>query len=890
MNPGSSLGHYRVVSKLGEGGMGEVYRAIDTKLHRDVAIKVLPGALTDDGERLARFTREAQTLAALNHPNIAHIHGLEESGGVRALVMELVEGEDLADRLARGAIPVDESIAIAKQVANGLEAAHDKGIVHRDLKPANIKVTPEGVVKILDFGLAKAVAAETDASALRDSGQGLADSPTITSPAHTRAGMILGTAAYMAPEQARGKPVDRRADIWAFGVVLFEMLSGRRLFAGETVSDVLAAVLTRSPDWQALPAGTPASVRRLLARCLESDPRRRLRDIGDARWDLDATPEATASLAPAHEPRRLRQALPWAIAALATLVAGGMAVLRPDQAASPSRTFHLDVMLPPGVEPGGNLNLGMAISPDGRTAAMVGIRGGVRRVFLRQLDSSDTTELPDFAGVNGAGFSPDGTSLGILLSSGAIELVTLADRQRKVLVRGGADVAGSIASFAWSASDVVFGRSTALWKLSSAGGSPQPLTTLDTARGEVLHTDAVALPVGRTILFVSLTTEPGAERIEAVDLDSGRRSVVVERASSPVLSPTGHLLFARDGALLAAPFDPATATIRGTPIPVLRAGAVEPRAAGGLRLKLSAAGTLLYEPAAFAARRVLSVGRDGAAKALDLPPGDYGFPRVSVDGTRLLVTVAESTLEAFDLARGTRARLAAAAWGTSFPSWTADASRVVVRRFGLPTSMMADGSGEPTRVPSLGTPDYPSGPGHDADSVVVSSVRPETSGDVYLVSLSGAFEPKPLVVTRAYEGGAHLSPDGRWLLYQSNESGQMEAYVRPYPALDRRWQVSEGGGLQARWSRNGAEIYYRSNGKFMAVAMQSTGAAPVFAKPVALFADEYAFGLGITAANYDVTPDGRFMLVGFNSRGAALRAVINWTEELKKIIADGGVK
>jgi serine/threonine-protein kinase len=877
------LGPYEILAPLGAGGMGEVYRARDTRLEREVALKILPAEVAQDPERLARFEREAKLLASLNHPNIAHVYGFEsatlaDGAPAHFLAMELVPGEDLAERLKHGAIPVDEALGIAKQIVEALEEAHEHGIVHRDLKPANVKLTPDGKVKVLDFGLAKAW--EGPGATSSD----LSQSPTL---AHTgtAAGLILGTAAYMSPEQARGRAVDKRADIWAFGVVLFEMLSGRKLFSGETLSDTLAAVLTREPDWSLLPPRTPAGVRRLLARCLERDARKRLRDIGDARLELSDAREASGRTEAAPTSAMWR-ALPWGLAAAAALAAG-WALWGRSGLETPARdVIHLDVAFPPDVEPLSTTPGGVAISPDGRAVVTVGVRDGVRRLFIRRLDRGEASEVPGTSGGTAAAFSPDGESVAFFPGSGSITRLSLADQQRKV-VASGADLSGGLL---WSPAGMIFTRGGALWIVSPEGGAPRALTVLDAARHEVLHDRPMVLAKGRLVLFTSLTTEPGAERIEAVSTDGGVRFVVVERATTPLWSPTGHLLFARDGALLAAAVDPMTAALRGAAVPVMPSGAVESSGWGNLVLGLSASGTLLYMPAGFNDKRVVSVSRDGAALALDLPGGSYTNPRVSPDGRRLLVENGGNVIEALDLARGTRARLTSAAFGTIMSTWTVDGNRVVFRRFNSPSWARADGSGDAAFLPAASVNDWPTSPGPDPDSVIVVRIRPETGGDVFLISISGAFEPKPLIVTPAYEGGAQLSPDGRFLLYQSNASGQAEIYVRPYPALDRQWQVSEGGGVQARWSRNSREIYYRSENRIVAVPISTSGAEPAFGKPVALFADEYDFGQGISNPNYDVTPDGRFVMLRRGPNGGKLRIVVHWTEELKRILAAGGAR
>jgi serine/threonine-protein kinase len=454
-------------------------------------------------------------------------------------------------------------------------------------------------------------------------------------------------------------------------------------------------------------------------------------------------------------------------------------------------------------------------------------------------------------------------------------------------VTGGVDIGSSIA---WGASGIVYVRRGGLSIVSPQGGPPRVLTTLDAARHEVLHADPLVLPGGRTVLFSSHTTQPGAERIEAVSTSEGSRSVIVERAVTPTWSATGHLLFARDGAVLAAPFDSASATLRGAAMPVIREGVVGTQRSGTLGLRLSPAGTLAFIPSDTGINRVVSVGRDGAALPLNLPLARHTNPRLSPDGRRLLVATSDAFLEALDLTRGTRVRLTAAAPGTYFPSWTADGQRVVFRRYNSPFWVAADGSGKQGLVPGTVTNDFPSAPGPDPDSVIVVRGSPDTSGDIFLISISGRFAPRPLVATRAYEGGPQLSPDGRFLLYQSNESGQFEVYVRRYPILDRSWQASEGGGVQPRWGAAGREIVYRNGRSVMAVTFEAAGAEPVFRRPVALFADDYDFGQGTSIANYDVTARGDLIMLRREPDAGRVRGVLNWSEELKRILATGGVR
>ena len=877
LSAGTKLGPYEIQSPLGAGGMGEVYRARDSKLGRDIALKVIPQEFVWDTQRMARFKREAQVLASLNHPNIAAIHGLEESRRGPALVMELVEGPTLAERIKKGPIPLEEALPIAKQMAEALEYAQERGIIHRDLKPANIKLTVDGKIKLLDFGLAKALqgdAAAKDAS----------NSPTLTHAA-SEAGTILGTAAYMSPEQAKGKAVDRRADIWAFGVVLFEMLTGRQLFAGDTATEILAAVVRDEPHWQLLPKEVPRHVRELLRRCLVKDDKRRLRDIGEARLQLEIASDETHETPSVPPPKGFWRLFPWAIAGSVIVIAAWALPHRGADMAS-REVMHLDIAYPANVEAVSGLPGGFAVSPDGRSVAMVGVRDGVRRLYIRRLDHAEAIEVSDKTSVNSAAFSPDSTSVAIIPGSTLLTRVSLADQQRAI-VASSADLNGSVG---WGSEKIIYTRAGALWIVPAQGGETKQLTVLDTARHEVLHCDPVVLPAAHAVLFSSLTTESGTERIEAVSLDGLKRWVVIEHAIRPVWSPTGHLLFGRDGAVWAVLFDPKSATVRGAAVTVIPSGVVGTQISGSPAFQLSANGTLVFVPADFDYKRVVSVGRDGSEVALNLPPDRYGVPRISPDGRRLLVESKMNVIETLDLVRGTRAMLTAAALGTSFATWTADSEGVVFRRFNVPFWAAADGSGKTGALPAGLANDFPSSPGPDPDSILAVRLQPQTSGDIFLMSISGKFPPKPLVVTPAYDGGPQLSPDRRWMVYQSNESGQPEIYVRRYPALDRQWQISDDGGVQARWSTASREIYYRNGKHMMAVTLDGSGAEPTFGKPTALFADEYDFGQGISIANYDVTRDGRFIMLRRGTQGNSLRVVINWTEELKQILAAGGAR
>ena len=577
LTPGSRLGPYEITAPIGAGGMGEVFRARDTKLGRDVAIKVLPAALAHDAERVGRFRREAQILATLNHPNIAAIYGLEEANGTVGLVMELVAGNDLAQRLRGGAVPVEEAIAIAKQIAGALEEAHEKGIVHRDLKPANVKVTPDGKVKVLDFGLAKALEGEAGSSS--NPGD-VSQSPTMSRHA-TEAGLILGTAPYMSPEQARGKPVDKRADIWSFGVVLFEMLTGERLFSGETVSDVLAAVLTREPDWKALPAATPPGLSRLLRRCLERDPKRRLHDIADAGFDLedsllgggDGSDTAKGSIAP--PPARPRAFLLGGALVLTLFGVwfGGLLARRLDSRATPG-TFHLATVLPQATDLVRQAS-GFALSPDGARVVFRHEQDGKRGLFIRPLDSLSVAFIPGTDEGMGPIFSPDGRSLAFFSTPVGSEQGGL----HRIKVEGGAPLrladsgTSAVAGFTFTGhwtedGQILFsGSEPVVQRIPAAGGPVTAVTALDAPRGEQRHTQPRSLPGGRGVLYVAVMGD-GRQDVMVARGDGSKGRVLVERAMSPAYSPTGHLLFVLETTLFAAPFDPDKLETTAAPSPV----------------------------------------------------------------------------------------------------------------------------------------------------------------------------------------------------------------------------------------------------------------------------------------------------------------------------------
>jgi serine/threonine protein kinase/Tol biopolymer transport system component len=874
---GQQIGHYRIEGVLGAGGMGIVYRGRDTKLNRDVALKILPDAFANDPDRLARFKREAHVLASLNHPNIAAIYGFEDSGSTHALVLELVEGPTLGDRIAKGPLPLDEALPIAKQIAEALEVAHEHGIVHRDLKPANVSVLHDGTVKVLDFGLAKLISSPVAPDAE------LSASPTL-SIAGTTAGVILGTVAYMSPEQARGKPIDRRTDIWAFGCVLFEMLTGTRAFDGDDISATLAEILKSDPDWNALPAGIPPVLRRLLARCLKKDPKDRLQAIGDARIEItDAIAgggESSTRSAVVHPRAAWRHSLPWAVAALLAIALAGTLLLRERTRYASSGTTRLELMLPLSTDLASNGWPAVSISPDGSQIAFVASVRGVRRVFVRRFNQFDAAPLTIGSNINVCFFSPDGGWIAVITNGGDIRRVSLAN--------GVVDRVASEADFpaggAWTPDDrIVFGRNGALWQVAASGGSPVQLTQLDTAKGERLH--AFPTVAGRTILFTVVTgSGEGAAHIEALNPATGERHVLVDAARSPVYAPSGHLLFFRDGALLAAPFDATRLQVTGSSVRVLDNIAVN--FLGIPEVALSPSGVLAYASSTNATRRLVWVNRQGAEEPITSTARSYENPRLSPDGRRI-VTEVSGKLWIHDLVRSTFTGLTTEdTVGNSFAAWTPDSRRVLFRSLTGIHVIDADGNGHAQPIAGTKVSDVPTSVSPDGS--LLAFVRQNTTtagnGDQFLLALSGSPNPRPIVATPDYDGGGQFSPDGRWLAYVSQEPGRSEVYVHPYPGPDRKVPVSTDGGTHPRWRRDGKELFYRSEDKMLAVKVSMQGNDIVLSQPMTLFERHYSLGTAATIANYDVSLDGqRFLMVKDDASSDRLNVVLNWFEELRRL-------
>ena len=873
---GQRLGVYEILELIGIGGMGEVYRARDTRLARDVAIKVLPRLFSADPERLARFEREARLLASLNHPHIGAIYGFEETAGVHALILELVEGPTLGERLQRGRVPIAEAVRIAGQIALALESAHQRGVVHRDLKPQNIKVKPDGIVKVLDFGLGKAaIPAAEDVDV----------SPSPTTPVdRTREGTILGTTRYMSPEQSRGHEVDKRTDIWAFGCVLYEMLSGSAAFAAETISDTVAAVLKQDPDWHALPAATPPAIRSLLRRCLEKDPVNRLHDIADARIEIqEAVKEPIAVSVAGRYPRKVRwrNMIPWVVAAASVVMALLVVQQRSRGTGSAGGSVtRLDLDLPAGVELVTVYPPGVVLSPDGTRIAFVGVFRGLRQLYTRRLDQFDTVPIRGTEKANAVFMSPDGRSLGLITADLSLKRVSLADGLVTTIEHDAEFSAGA----AWGADDrITFVRAGALWQVPASGGPAKQLTTLDSGKRELLHAWPSVIAQGRVLLFASITgSNRGASHIEALSLATGKRRVVVESGTFPLYVPGGYLVFFRDGALLGAPFDPDRLEVTGPVSRVLENLAVgttmdAPFAA------LSDTGSLAYAPSDAGTARLVWVSRQGVEQPITDTTRRYQYPRLASDGRRTAVASA-GDLWIQDAERATFTRLTSEQTvGNAFPVWTPDGTRVLYRTLTGLYWIAADGSGRPEVIAGSLSGDLPCSVAPDGDTLAFMRQDAQTSRDIYVLSLHGQFQPRPVVHTPAYEGGAQFSADGHWMVYASDESGQMQVYVRPFPGPDRRWQVSTGGGTQPLWSRTGKEIFYRAGDRMMVVAV-SVGLDLTLSQPRQLFEQRYVFQ-NVSMANYDVAPDGqRFVMIKHEAGSGRLNVVLNWTEELKRLL------
>jgi serine/threonine-protein kinase len=905
-----SIAHYRILEKIGQGGMGEVYRASDTKLHRDVAIKVLPEAFASDPERMARFSREAQVLASLNHPHIAAIHGLEESGGRRALVMELVEGETLAERLARGALPVEEALAVAGQIAEALEEAHERGIIHRDLKPANVKLTASGAVKLLDFGLAKALEGEPGAST---ASMDFSQSPTLAGMG-TQAGVILGTAAYMSPEQARGQRADRRSDIFSFGAVLFELLTGKQAFAGPTVSDVLASVLKGEPEWSALPPDLPAAAGQLLRRCLVRDPKQRLQSIGEARIALAESrarsggPLTTVQLTAPTVAPSWRRALPWALLAAALVALASSLALGRGRGAAGEPQLRLSIAISDRPL---DLTLGAStvLSPDGTRLAYVVGDDNSRALFVRSLDRLETVQLATGIGTVNIPyhpfFSPDGAWIGFVTPS---EL-------RKIPATGG--TAQTLCKVersrgaSWSEDGSIVlapGPGSGLVRLSAAGGEPKPLTTLDKDKGEVTHRWPQVLPGGASVLFTShkKSRDFNEAAIEAVTVATGARKVVLSGGSYGRYVRSGHLVYVNQTTLFAVPFDLKRLAVTGSPVPVLENIATSVPDGGG-QFSFSDSGRLAYVTAENTVSEypVVWVDRRGATTSLVSERGSYANPRLAPDGRRLALTVLRDgnwDIWVYDLERGVPSRLTFDDAAETEQIWSPDGRELVYAsdKGGLDNlyRQRADGSGEVERLTTFEGSQWASSWSRDG-RIALTASQAGSGFDVQVMPLAGERKPETFLSTPFREADAAFSPDGRWIAYESNESGRLEVYVRPYPPGGGRWQVSDGGGAYPRWARDGRELFYRTDTGIMSAPIEAAGDTLRVGKPSVVLNGPFrggTTGLGVggySFADYDVTPDGQRFVMFPASAGAGqaehphVTLVTRWFEDLARTVPAG---
>ena len=898
---GKRLGPYEILSAIGAGGMGEVYQAHDTKLGRDVAIKVLPEAFAHDPERLSRFQREAKMLAALNHSNIATIFGLEQFNSTSYLVMELVPGETLQQRIKReGAIPIDEALAIAKQISEALEAAHEKGIIHRDLKPANVKVTPEGKVKVLDFGLAKAFEGDK-------SGSDPSNSPTL-SQAATLQGVILGTAAYMSPEQARGKSVDKRTDIWAFGCVLYELLTGKQAFHGEDITEILAAVVKSEPDWAALPAAMPGKGRDLLRHCLQKDNRLRLRDAGDAQIEIQdalTAPAVTVAATAAPTTRGWRGRVAWAAAGVFVLTAIAFAIGFVLRTPNPPQQMRLIA------EIGADASLYTAfgpsaiLSPDGtRLAFLASGADQKRRIYVRSLDQLQATALSGTENATDPFFSPDGQWIGFFADG----------KLKKISVQGGAavtlcDVANERGG-SWGADGtIVFtpDLQVPLSKVSSAGGTPRPLTTLDKQTGEITQRWPQVLPGGKAVLFASGTHPSSYEDSDIVvySMASGQRKTVQRGGSYARYLPSGHVVYIHEGALFAVPFDLKRLEVTGQPALILE-GVVTAPTNGGAQFSFSETGNLVYVEGRAGGQNVSIYWMDHQGKFMPLreTPGFYYNLAFSPDGKRLALEIFDGKrrdIWVYEWERDGLTRLTFAGELNENPIWTPDGQRIAYssQEKGGTINLWwirADGAGDAQRLTESKSLHYAGSWRPDGKVLAFSQQSPgSTAFDILTLPIEGdeksgwkPGDPKPFVNSAFSEREPAFSPDGRWLAYESNESGSYEVYVRPFPGPGGKWQISTGGGVFPEWFRNGKELFYRTpDSKIMVVTYTGSGDSFHADKPQ-LWSPGQFTDRGLGNLNFDLHPDGkRFAVLKAPGTGQTaavnkLNFIFNFFEELRR--------
>jgi serine/threonine protein kinase len=880
VNRGARFGTYEIAECLGAGGMGEVYRARDAQLGRDVAIKVLPAAFVTDRERLARFEREARVLAALNHPHIGAIYGLENVNDVRALVLELVEGDTLADRIARGPLSLTEALPIARPIAEALEAAHEKGIVHRDLKPANIKITPARTVKVLDFGLAKAG---------DGAGPNLSRSPTVTIGG-TRDGVLLGTAAYMSPEQARGQAVDKRTDIWAFGCVLYEMLTGRTPFTGDTLSDTVAAILDREPDWTLLPNATPPEIRRLLHRCLTKEPLRRLRDIGDARIDLEAAPSNGSSPARAGTPWKsfVPIVAAFVLGSLATLPFGAAYFRHPlvDRASTRFLVYPVEGT---AFQPR-TTGAAVTVSPDGRLLAYAAYdQDGRRMLWIRPLDALSAKPLPGTQGATAPFWSPDSHALGFF-AEGKLKTIAVVGGPP-----GGVCDVADPGGGTWNRDDAIVFASTGrpLSRVRRAGGEASPLTILDTTHGELNHLWPSFLPDGRHFLFlVESSSRPTTVFIGS--LDSNEIRPLLAANSNAIFTVPGYLLFLRERALLAQPFDTTRLTLVHEPAVVAESVDMDDTGSYLGGFSASDTGVVTFHSSGGEPTQLTWFSRSGMPLG-SIGSSSDGRPSLSPDDKTVAVwrrypQTGTGDIWLLDASRGIQSRFTFDQ-SDYLPLWSPDGSRLAFAsdRDGVGNLYAAPASGTGTAALILKTPELkmPQSWSPDGRYIVYTVIAAKTRTDVWVFPLFGDRKPFPFLQTEFNEGGGQISPNGRWMAYTSDESGVNEVYVQSFAERGRgKWRVSVGGGAQAQWRRDGKELFYlAADRKLMAV---SIGGGSTFEAdmPTILFQTRGRPDALVGVRNsYVVSSNGeRFLVETRNDSNAAtpVTVVLNWTAALPK--------
>jgi Tol biopolymer transport system component len=863
LSPGTRLGNYEIVSGIGAGGMGEVYRAHDTVLDREVALKLVHPDFCHHPDSLTRLRREARALAALNHPNVAMLHELAEFGGSCGLVMELVSGDTLADTLRLRRIKVDEALRLAIQIAAALEAAHERGVVHRDLKPANIKITADGQIKVLDFGLAKR--------------EGDSPEAALHSTLVTASGAVLGTAPYMSPEQARGAPVDRRTDVWAFGCVLYEMLTGRLAFDGASRSDIIAAILDRETEWSALPPDTPPHVRRLLQRCLQKDVRRRFRDIGDVRLELEDPPaiEGVAGVRPAGTAGRATwlRAAAWALAGAAL---GGLAVTvwRPRPPSALATELKFSIALPDEERLAATALGAIAMAPDGRSVVYAASRGATTQLLRRTLDSATASALQGTFGAVSPFFSPDGQWVAFF-ADGRLKKVPAAGGPPVVIC----DAADGLGGTWGTSGTIVFAAATgaALQRVSADGGVPSRATELDVSRGEFSHRWPEALPGGDTILAtVGTVGEWDDAEIVAYSLSSGRRAEVLKGGTNPRYLSSGHLAYAHDGAIWIAAFDAQRLAFTGKPVRALER--VATTVDGAAQFAVSPSGAMVYQPAFSASARRLVVVEGNEQTPLAAPLHAYVTPRLSPDGRRVLLGVADHAehVWSYELATGALNQLTFEAANRA-PIWSTDGQRMTFAstRHG-PLNLFvvpANGEGPTERLAPSESLQVPGSWSPDGQTLAFMEQQASTGRDIMLLSRGG--DRVAFMNTPADESAPRFSPDGRWIAYVSNATGLPQVYVRPTSAAAAPRQVSVKGGTEPVWRRDGGALYYRSEGRLLAAPI-SVGTPQPSRVVVTAPGEAGTFD----AAGYDVmSGNERFLMITSASPAAALselRVVLNW--------------